>query len=420
MVKSRPISAQERPQGGLGKRKFAVVALLTFCFFAGFLATAQRAAADTGIPDSGAVEATTDPTVPTNPVSTAVSQDAATGQAVAADATAAEPQQSNTIEAAPTGSPGALSASQENQAAVVGAAANGASTGQAAGGESTANGVPSEADQQADTDQAADATASAVEPQQSNVVIIIRINSPGDDVISQTNVVSVVGAAANESSTTQQQGPTTQNPAPAGEPADGASDPTQSQPAGGPTPPTDGQPQPSGAVPQSAQSADAAQQPVQPAGAVQGQRPHGARALSILASSGGPKASPPAPEHHAASPMKSASRLPGDRGRSASAGGSSASTGLASGGVSKSATVEHLSASQKHRGRTLDPIRYHVENWLRGARAALPTRTAAAGDDGLSTVGLMTLAALIAGGLGWALLTWMPSLRGPSRPRIGG
>jgi hypothetical protein len=418
MLKTRAITAEKRPLRGLRTRKCASAALLlAFLLFAAFFVTAQQAAADTGIPDSGAIEATTDPTIQAPPVSMAVLQDAATGQAASADATASNPQQSNAVETAPTDSPGALSASQENDTAVAGAGANDASTSQAAGGESTADGVPSESDQQAATDQAADAAASAVEPQQTNVVIIIRVNSPGDDNISQTNVVSVVGVAANESSTTQHQGSTTQNPAPAGAPTDGASDPTQSQSAGGPTPPTDGRPQPSGAVPQSAQSADAVQQPVQPAGAVQGQRPHGARALSILASSGGSNANPPAPEHQARTATPSASRTQGGV-ESASLAGSSAADS-ASTADSKAVPAAHRTAARTHKGRTLGPIRFRVPDWLRGAGEALPARTAT-NNGGWSTIGLMTLAALVAGGLGWALLTWMPPLRGGARPRTGG
>jgi hypothetical protein len=416
MLKTRAITAEKRPLRGLRTRKCASVALLlAFLLFAAFFVPAQQAAADTGIPDSGAIEATTDPTIQAPPVSMAVLQDAATGQAASADATASNPQQSNAVETAPTESPGALSAAQENDATVAGAGANDASTSQAAGGASTADGVPSESDQQAATDQAADAAASAVEPQQSNVVIIIRVNSPGDDNISQTNVVSVVGVAANESATTQHEGPTTQNPAPAGAPTDGASDPTQSQSAGGPTPPTDGRPQPSGAVPQSAQSADAAQQPVQPAGAVQGQRPQGARALSILASSGGSNANPPAPEHQATTATPSASRTQGGV-ESASLAGSSAADSTAD---SKAVAGAHRTAAPTHNGRTLEPFRYRVADWFRGAREALPARTAT-NNGGWSTIGLMTLAALVAGGLGWALLTWMPPLRGGARPRTGG
>ena len=87
---------------------------------------------------------------------------------------------------------------------------NAAATNQAAdSGAPTAEGAAGEVGQQATSDQAANAAAAAVQPQQSNVVIIIRINSPGDDVVSQTNVISVVAVGANQSSTAQSSGPPT-------------------------------------------------------------------------------------------------------------------------------------------------------------------------------------------------------------------
>jgi hypothetical protein len=400
-------------------RKCASAALLTFLVFAAFFATAQRALAGTGIPDTGAIEATVDPTVQAPPVSTTVSQDAGTEQAAISDANAVEPEQSNSIEAAPTDNSGALNASQENDVAVTGAAANGSATSQEAGGESTATGPPSETDQQAATDQAANTTASAVEPHQSNVVIIIRINSPGDDVISQTNVVSVVGVAANESSTAQGQSPSTQNPAPAGASASGTSDPTQS-PAGGPTPPTDGQPQPSGAVPQSAQSAKAAEPLVQPADAVQGQRPHGARALSILGSVGGSNASPPAPESKAVSAPRSAA---GDddsvAGREKDASTvAPVGSAMATRGASSEHTVAHPSDGRI--AGKVGAILKKVVSWPGKHSGAVRSAAKAEGAEGGWNLGLTTLAILLAGLVGWVALAWLPSLRGLPRPRIGG
>src|SRR6266513_5206591 len=232
MLRTGATSATKRPQGGVGARKFAVVTLSIFLLFAGFFATAQRASADTGIPPSGVTGATTDSAAGVPPGSTTAippsaagndataapvdisqptAQDAATGQAATADAAAAQPQQSNAIGATRADSSGDDSASQQNDVSAVGAAANGASTDQTAGSPSPA-GASAEGGQQAATDQAANAGAAAVQPQQSNVVIIIRINSPGDDVISQTNVVSVVAVGANQSSTAQSSGPPTASP----------------------------------------------------------------------------------------------------------------------------------------------------------------------------------------------------------------
>src|SRR5439155_15125265 len=280
MLTTGATSAIPRPHGGVGARRFGAAVLVVFLVFAGFFATAQRARADTGIPASGASEAmaglaaqvppgsTVIPppadanSVPEAPVDPAqpVAQDAATTQAAAADAAVAQPQQSNGIGTTRTDSSGGESVSQENDVSVGGAAANAAETSQTAGsGEPTADEAAAEG-QQATSDQSANAAAAAVQPQQSNIVIIIRINSPGDDVISQTNVVSVVGDAANQSLTGQ-------NPAPAGVSAPGADDSPQSSSDTSSVPSTDGQPVQSGGQP--AQSAGTKQQPQQPADAVQ-------------------------------------------------------------------------------------------------------------------------------------------------------
>src|SRR5207247_7735251 len=135
------------------------------------------------------------------------------------------------------------------------------------------------------------------------------INSPGDDAISQTNVVSVVAVAPN-------QGSTSQNPAPAGVSAPGADDSPQSSSDTSSVPSTDGQPVQSGGQP--AQSAGTKQQPQQPADAVQQLHPQPVRALSILAFSASSSVSLPTPEHQATSSTTSASRprLEGAAGRS--------------------------------------------------------------------------------------------------------
>jgi hypothetical protein len=56
---------------------------------------------------------------------------------------------------------------------------------------------------EAATQQAATAVASATQNNVQNIVVIIRINSPGDDVISQNNTANA-GAVATNTSTTQQ------------------------------------------------------------------------------------------------------------------------------------------------------------------------------------------------------------------------
>jgi hypothetical protein len=417
MLTTGATSATKRPQGGVGAQKFAVAALFILLLFAGFFATAQRAGADTGIPASGATGAMADSAAGVPPGSTTATpppaagndataapvdisqptaQDAATAQAAAADAAAAQAQQSNAIGATRADSSGDDSASQQNDVSVVGAAANAASTDQTAGSPSPA-GASAEGGQQAATDQAANAAAAAVQPQQSNVVIIIRINSPGDDVISQTNVVSVVAVAANQSSTSQ-------NPAPAGVSAPVAADSPQSSSDPSSAPSSGGQP---------AQSAGAKQQPQQPADAIQQLHPQPVRALSILAFSASSSVSLPTPEHQATSSTTSASRprLEGAAGRSGVFG---SNTSVAEG--SDRASVDsngssiqaaHPQAHREHgsRAAALGAVRDRVASWLGRTGAATHPQLPAESASGMS-FGLLTLTALLVGLLGWAALNW--------------
>lgn len=419
MLTTGATSATKRPQGGVGARKFAVAILSILLLFAGFFATAQRASADTGIPPSGATGAMTDSAAGVPPGSTTAipppaagndataapvdtsqptAQDAATAQAATADAAAAQAQQSNAIGATRADSSGDDSASQQNDVSVVGAAANGASTDQTAGSPSPAG------SQQAATDQAANAAAAAVQPQQSNVVIIIRINSPGDDVVSQTNVVSVVAVAANQSSTSQ-------NPAPAPVSAPATADPTQSTSGGSTAPSSDSQPVQSGGQP--AQSAGATQQPQQPADAVQQPHRQPVRALSILAFAASSTASLPTPEHKATSSTTSASRprAEGAAGRSGVFGPNTATAegsdraSVASDGSSIQAALPQTHQAHGSRGVALGAVRDRVANWLGRTGSATHPQLPAESARGMS-LGLMTLTALLVGLLGWAALNW--------------
>jgi type IV secretory pathway VirB10-like protein len=418
MLTTGATSATKRPRGGVGARKFAVAILSILLLFAGFFATAQRASADTGIPPSGATGAMTDSAAGVPPGSTTAipppaagndataapvdtsqptAQDAATAQAATADAAAAQAQQSNAIGATRADSSGDDSASQQNDVSVVGAAANGASTDQTAGSPSPAG------SQQAATDQAANAAAAAVQPQQSNVVIIIRINSPGDDVVSQTNVVSVVAVAANQSSTSQ-------NPAPAPVSAPATADPTQSTSGGSTAPSSDSQPVQSGGQP--AQSAAATQQPQQPADAVQQPHRQPVRALSILAFAASSTASLPTPEHKATSSTTSASRprAEGAAGRSGVFGPNTAAAqsdraSVASDGSSIQAARPQTHRAQGSRGAVLGAVRDRVANWLGRTGSATHPQLPAESARGMS-LGLMTLTALLVGLLGWAALNW--------------
>ena len=87
--------------------------------------------------------------------------------------------------------------------------------------------------QDAVTDQTSSATATVADPDQSNLVVIIRINSPGDDVVSQTNVISVGATSANGSSTNQDQSAGA-SPAPAAALVEGSAAPVGAAPASAP------------------------------------------------------------------------------------------------------------------------------------------------------------------------------------------
>jgi hypothetical protein len=424
MLTTGATSTTQRPQGGLCARKFAVAALVIFLLFAGFFATAQRAGADTGIPASGATGAMADSAAGVPPGSTTATpppaagtdataapvdtsqptaQDAATAQAATADAAADQAQQSNAIGATRADSSGDDSASQQNDVSVAGAAANPASTDQTAGSPSPA-GASADGGQQAATDQTANAAAAAVQPQQSNVVIIIRINSPGDDVISQTNVVSVVAVAANQSSTSQ-------NPAPASVSAPVAADSPQSSSDPSSAPSSDGQPDQSGGQP--AQSAGAKQQPQQPADAVQQLHRQPVRVLSLLAFSASSSVSLPTPEHQATSSTTSAGR-PRAEGAAGRSGAFGSSTVVAEGadrasidsdGSSIQAARPQAHRAQGSSGAALGAVRDRVASWLGRTGSATHPQVPAESARGMS-LGVMTLTALLVGLLGWAALNW--------------
>jgi len=443
MLTTGAISTIQPPKGGIGVLKLAAGALFLFLLFAGFLATAQPAGADTGIPTSAALEAMAASAAevpsgstagvppaagdgaPQAPVDVAQppSQDAATTQGATADAAAAQPQQSNGIGETRIDSSGDESVSQQNDVAVVGAAANAASTGQAASpGPPSGDGpAAAEAGQQATTDQAADAAAAAAQPQQSNVVIIIRINSPGDDAVSQTNVVSVVAVGANQGSTTQNPA-AGQNPAPVapaletsapGTSAPATTGPTQSPSSAAPAPLPDAQP---------GQSSNAGQRLVEhPATVVQQLGPQARRALSILTSSASSNALPAAPEFQTAAPTTSVTRPQsgGAAGRSGASGPGNVAAPASSGSsvdsdvlpVQTASTVAHKSARQSSSADRVGALPGRIARWL-GRTPALAGPQLGREDSGRGmNLALLTLTALLVGLLGWAALTWPPLLR---------
>jgi competence protein ComEA len=353
-------------QGVTGKRKFALAALLTFLLFAAFLATAQRARADTGSPDPNTA----------GEVAAPPSQDPSIPQQTADQST---PQ--------PT------------------------------------------TDQQSTTDQAANAAATAVQPQQSNVVIIIRINSPGDDVVTQTNVVSVVADADNQSSTSQNSG----LPAPSPDGADTGTGSSDAPGADGQT--TEGQAAPMpGAAParpapaqaQAAAAPTAVEQPVvqptqaEPAGPAQPQ------ALAVLASAASSTANRAAPETQKGSPTMSATplRRGGARGRSdASASRTPAEAqmaGIAAGPTPKVRAGGDATSTRLHaRNTTTIAAKGAPDSWLNRARLAPPVQSAESGAGLGANLGLTTLTALLVGLVACSVLTWF-SARGSPWRRAGG
>ncbi len=127
-------------------------------------------------------------------------QAAATGQQAIANGVATQTGPTNMVVSVRINSPGANGPiSQSNVTVVTVGATNGSATSQGASGPDGA--------QQAATGQNAGATGEGTQSQPSNIVISIRINSPGNDgPISQTNVVAVGVSAGNASSTDQTTG----------------------------------------------------------------------------------------------------------------------------------------------------------------------------------------------------------------------
>jgi hypothetical protein len=129
------------------------------------------------------------------PVTAGTTQRASTEQAADAAAAATQEQPKNVVISIRINSPGNDGPiSQTNVAGSAAGASNDSSTGQ----ESVPGG------QQAATNQAATGTATATQEQPENIIIVIRINSPGDNgAIEQTNTTVAVSNAGNVSVTRQ-------------------------------------------------------------------------------------------------------------------------------------------------------------------------------------------------------------------------
>jgi hypothetical protein len=222
-------SARDRPA-----RRAARVVIALSLLSVGFLGAAQAARAGDPASSQAPIGGATEVAPPTvAPVaSSAATDQVATGAAIAHDL-----EQANSIGSTSENGGGSGTSSQLNAAGAAASAGNHATTTQGAG--PPGQGAAGAAD--AATDQVAAAVAGATGVQQSNVVVIVRINSPGDDVVSQTNVVNVVATSRNTATTGQK--------APAS--------PVRDRSSGAQTPA-------SGAPPQAARSAE---QPAVPASA---------------------------------------------------------------------------------------------------------------------------------------------------------
>jgi hypothetical protein len=134
------------------------------------------------------------------PIPAPASQQASTAQAANAAAAATQQQPRNLVISIRINSPGNDGPiSQSNVAGSAAGASNDSSTGQ--GG---APGAQQASQQQAATDQAATAAATATQAQPQNIVILIRINSPGDNgPIDQTNTAAAASTAGNVSAISQ-------------------------------------------------------------------------------------------------------------------------------------------------------------------------------------------------------------------------
>lgn len=183
------------PRGSAWQRGAAGLAALVAC---GFLAPTALAAppppAASQLPDGGA----TDPaaaTAPTQAPAADPSDTATTGQTAGSTATATQQQPVNLVVVVRVNSPGNNGPiTQSNIVAAPSAAANNATTSQAGNGGNAAS-----------TAQQANASATATQDAAGNVVITVRIDSPGKNgAVAQTNGVVGSSSGTNTSDTTQQ------------------------------------------------------------------------------------------------------------------------------------------------------------------------------------------------------------------------
>src|ERR671933_1150180 len=174
-------------------------AVASVCVFALWLAVAGTARGQ-GIPDSPAPEAPAQ----------ASGQEATTGQAATANADAADDQPTNIFVSLRVDSPGDNGpVTQTSTTAVAGESANDAATAQDAwqdwdSGGDAVQPAPQASAQDSGTTQAAATSATATRPQPTNVVVSVRVNSPGDDgPVTQSSTVAVAAQSQNTAATAQ-------------------------------------------------------------------------------------------------------------------------------------------------------------------------------------------------------------------------
>jgi hypothetical protein len=210
----------QRPRGALGRRLQALSLGLAVLFGLYLLALPSGARAATGEPTipaeaAGAVDSPVSPggqgpealsgesqTAPAGDPAGIGDQQASTEQAATAGAETNQQEPRNIVVSVRINSPGDDGPiTQENVAVAVSDGSNDSSTAQGSG---VAGPGGQAGDQQAATGQTASSTATVTQDHAGNLVISIRINSPGNNgPISQTNTAIAISNAANTSATNQ-------------------------------------------------------------------------------------------------------------------------------------------------------------------------------------------------------------------------
>jgi hypothetical protein len=343
-------------------------------------------------------------------------QEATTDQDAASDASAAQEDAHNIVVSVRVDSPGDDGEiTQTNVVAVVSDGSNDSSTNQS--GSAGAEGAG--AGQGASTGQAASSTATATQDGAKNIVVIVRINSPGDDgPISQTNTAVAASNASNTSATAQgaavaqdngntagttggngaeATGSSRDEPAPVGPPAEQqqSSQPPASAPAGAP---------PSRFIDLPA--------PARPAAAV----PAGGKAKAHRSTSrpgGRAQVEGPAPG-------------PASAGESSTLAGTH--TGQAAAEAGRTSRPQAVRPEARQATRAAAATRPHPERSVRGVgrRAAdllldslTPRRGVPTGEssEDVSSAVLLTLIAVLGAALVFAGSTYLPSRRRLLHPR---